>query len=318
MDLLRRAFRDICAGYTRATILDRPAVIKHLSHSDQIDLDDKREEFFLAAKEMGLKTDEERLKEVIASGDWSQDKEQEVARAKNYIDELHEGKKKNASNPSMVAAYLKKIDEAAKAYDDKMVERRRALRVTCEVYSENEINDYYILTNLFQDEEMTTPLFRVEELDYVSELDMAKISEDYRKAMSGCSDKGIRKLGMQVFFQRYFQLCQDDYTTFFGKPICDLTFCQVDLIRWGSHFKGIYSRHDISKWPKNIMEDPDLMTEYAKSVEDKKQELEEKGAGEADTMVVGMRQEDAKATGVKAHNPIKQIASMGMDFFNKK
>lgn len=318
MDSLRRAFRDISAGYTRGTILGRPAVIKHLSHSDQIDLDDKREEFYEFARSNGAKTDEERLKEAIKSGQWSGEKERELARAKTYIEELYEGKKKNVNNPSMVKAYMDKIEQAKKEYEQKQMDKRMVLGRTCEVYAEEEINDYYILYNLFKDIDLRIPLFRVEDLDYVPEKDMSQISNDYRKAMEPCSDKGVKKLAMQGFFQRYFQICQDDFTSFFGVPICRLTFNQVDLIRWGSHFKGLYSKHDVSKWPKNVLDDPDLMIEYASSVDEKRRELEEKGANDADTMVIGMKDEDAKVTGVKSHNPIQKIANMGMDFFGKK
>lgn len=301
-------------------VLGRPAVIKHLSYADQVNLDDKREEFLAVAKSMGIKTDDERIVELRKSGEWPEAKELELTRARQNIDSLIEGKRKNAHMPSLVKGYIQKIDEAKQDYENKLHEKRVLIGLTCELYAERELNDFYIVKNLYFDESMTKQLFGDEEFDYMTEIQVGQIADDYRKIMEPCSEHGVKKLAMQSFFQRYFQLCGEDYSAFFGKSIASLTSYQVDLIRWGSMFKSIYSKHDVSKWKKEVFEDPDLLIEYANSVEAKKQELEQQGANDPNAIVIGMKGEDAKAVGVKTQNPIAQIAAMGgnaMDFFSK-
>lgn len=311
MDTLRRAFRDIIAGHTRATILRRAAYIRHLSDIDQVGLDEKRAEYHREAKDSGLLTEEERLVQLRAAGEWSDEKELEVTRARQHVDSLREGTAKaRRLMPSAVKDYLRKITEAEEAHRALEIAKRRLVGLTCEMAASEAVNDFYIATNLYADPALTQPLFPPEEFDYLRDATIAEIVRGYNAAMEGCSDHAIRKLAMQPFFQRKFQLAGDDYTTLFGKPIAVLTNAQVDLIRHGAHFRHIYTTHDVSKWKKEILEDPDLMSEYAASITAKKAELEAHGAQEAGAIVMGVKKEDAAAVGLKSGpDPMKQIMS---------
>lgn len=316
MDHLRRAFRDIAAGYTRATILGRPAYIRHLSHADQVDIDQLREDFLNEAKAQGIPTDEERLAQLVAEGKWTDGHARDLARAKSYIAELEEGKRKNANMPSMVAGYVQRIDEARKDYEAKALVKRQLLGLTCEVHADMEVNEHYIVANVFEDAAMTRSLFANGECDlaYMSDAKVTAVVQDYNAAIEGCSDKNLRRLAMQGFFQRYFQLVGDDLMAFFGRPVCALTFYQVDLLRHGSHFRHIYTTHDVSQFPKNVLEDPDLLTDYAVATTKGKQDLTQAGAFEQGAMVVGMKAEDAKVLGVKATNPLEELKKHGGNF----
>ena len=299
LDHLRRAFRDICAGHTRGTILGRPAFIKHLSHVDQVDLDTRRAEFYEEARVEGLETDEQALAEAIKRGEWSDEKERKLARAKLFIAELEEGKRK-AIHPSMVTGYVQKIDEAIKDYKDQAWQKRCVLGLTCEVHADRELNDLYIVTNLYSDAELTKPLFSEREFNHLKDDKVDEIVQDYNCAMEGCTTPSIKRLALQGFFQYYFQLAGDDLTACFGRPIFQLTFPQVELLRWGSHFRTLYANHDVSSFPPNVREDPDLLTDYAATVSKGKAELAQQGANEEGAIVMGLKKEDEKALGVKS------------------
>lgn len=310
MDLLRRAFRDIVAGQTSATILGRPGYIRHLNEAAQIGLDETRQRFYDEARTEGLKTDAERLAEITASGDWPAAKEQELVRARQNVEALREGlTRTRAKMPSAVKAYMAKIDEAQKAYHQLAVAKRQLLGLTCEVWADQEVNDLYIVSNLFRDAAMTQPLWPESEFGYLRDDVVARVVADYNAAMEVCSEHTIKRLAMQGWFQRKFQLVGDDYPAFYGRPICDLTFYQTDLLRFGAHFRHLYATHDVSKWKKEVLEDPDLLTEYAASVATKKAELEAQGANEPGAIVIGAKQEDAKALGIRGGNPMRQIMS---------
>lgn len=310
MDLLRRAFRDIAAGHTRGLILGRTAYIRHLSDSDQCDLDQKREEFLEEAREIGLPTDEARLAMLRAAGQWSEAKDRELDTARRYITDLREGQKKNAHMPSMVKGYAQRIADAEKDYHTKTDEKRRLMGLTCDVSADREVNDYYIVTNVFADPGLSVPLFPPGEFAYLKDGGPGGVGEivaHYNAAMEGVSERNVKRLAMQPWFQKKFQLAGDDYTTFFGCPICDLTFYQVDLLRFGAHFRHIYSSHDVSQFPKNVLEDPDLLTDYATAAAKGKEQLQQQGAHEEGAMVVGLKSEDSKAMGVKTRNPMSEI-----------
>lgn len=300
MDLLRQAFRDIAAGHTRGTIAGRPAFIRHLSYADQIGFDQRREEFYEEARAAELPTDEQKLLTLRKQKLWDDQKEQELAVAKQLIIDLHEGQKKNSHMPSMVAGYLKLISEAEKDYEAKLLGKRRLLELTCEVFADRCVNDHYIVSNLFKDAAMVEPLYSEEEFDWFRDEMVSTIIQDYNAVTVNCSEQNIKRLAMQPFFQKYFQLTGDNLTQFFGKPICALTFHQTDLLRWGSHFRHIYSSHDVAGWDKKILDDPDLMTEYADSVTKGREKMQEQGAYNEGTVVLGTKKEDAKALGLNA------------------
>lgn len=312
MDLLRRAYRDIAAGHTRATILGRPAFIRHLSYSDQTDLDLKREEFLAAAREDEIPTNEERLVTLRKEGLWDDEKERALATAKRYIGDLEEGKRKNLDKPSMVTAYVKKIADATKDWETKERERRQLLGMTAETTADIEINDHYILVNLFRDAALTQPLFNEHEFAYFKNAMVNQIVGDYSRAMDGCSDTTIKRLAMQPWFQRHFQLVGDSLTSFFDRRVCDLTFFQVDLLRYGAHFRSIYQNHDVASWKKEVLEDPDLLSDYATAVTKGKADLQAKGANEEGTVVLGLKREDAKALGARTGNPMAELMKVAV------
>lgn len=307
MDALRRAFRDIAAGHTIAKILGRPVYIKHLSHADHIGLEEKREEFHEYARSNGLPTEEQQLDHLRKSGQWSPDQDRELSTAESYIAELEEGRRKHGKMPSMVKSYAEKIEQAKKEWKEKRAHRQGLLGLTCEYYAERETNDHYVLTNIYADPELKTPFLSVDEYDYLPDSDHSEIVQRYNDATAIFNEQGLKKLAMQPFFQRYFQLAGDDLTAFFGLPICRLTFYQVDLLRWGAQFRHIYSSNDVAKFPPEVLTDPELLLDYVAAAEKTKQDLEKQGAYEQGAMVVGMKPEDAKATGVKNANPLRQI-----------
>jgi len=312
VDLLRKGFRDIARGYSSGYILSQEAYIRHMSHCEQIEQDDKREEFFNRAKKEGLKTNDEKLKDLIKNGFWSDQKEKELNDSKEVLLGLYEGKRNNIKMPSAVKDYIKLIEAEEKVYNSKMHEKRVALGLTCEVYAERNLNDFYIVSNIFKDKNLEHPLFQDEDLD---DDNVEKIISDFNSILECCSDENIKKMTMQPFFQNYFFLVGDNLIDFFGKPICNLTFFQVSLIRQAQRIKSIYTNFDTSKWPKEVLENADLFVDYADTVSKSKKDAEEQGAFDGDSVTVGMKKEDSDVLGVKtADNMAKQAQNSNMSF----
>lgn len=312
MDSTRRAFHDIAVGYTRGIIFSRPTYIKHLSYADQIDYDIKKEFFFNEAKKSGIETNDEKLEILKKRGLWTDEMEREVTNSKLMVESLYEGKKSNMKWPSLVKKYTENIKEEEKKYSEKVAKKFGLMGLTCESYAERELNDHYIYTNLYKDEKMTIPLFSLDEFDYLEDQEVSKICSDYNVALEPCSIEGIKKLSIQSFFQEYYGLSSDNPMSFFGKPICTLTFFQVKLLNYGAHYRSIYQNHDVSKFPKEARENPDMLTDYAIAASKGKEELQKQGAYDQDAINVGISKEDSKVLGVKSQNNLAaEIAKSG-------
>jgi hypothetical protein len=317
LDHLRKAFRDIAVGHSYGIFLSRPGYVKHLSYSDQISFDSVREEFIQRAKREGILTNDERLVQMKQRGEWSDAKEKEIRDCKIMIEGIIEGKKKNMNMPSLVKRYSEQLKEQEKLLDERLNAKYAAMGLTCEVYADREVNDQFIFSNLFKDKALETPLFSDYDAEYMTDSSMNQLVVDYNAAMDGCSTQNIKKLAMQGFFQECFALTGENISQFFGRPICHMTLAQVKLLSYARHFLNIYQNNDISKFPKNVVEDPDLLTDYAIAASKGKEEMQRQGAYEEGSVVVGAKKEDAKVLGIKqGGSAVADIMKNGGNFMD--
>jgi hypothetical protein len=296
-DILRRAFNDICIGHSSGKVLDRPAVVKHLCHSDQLGLETLEAEYYDLAKSRGLPTEKDRLALIKREGRWKDSDDKELDRLKLSIDSLVAGRK-NATLPSILESVNKQIDEERERYNKKWRERTDLLALTCEVYSQRRVNEYYIFKNLYKEASFSELLFSEEEFNDLSEPDMNRVIRDYNIVMEPCSDDNIKKLSIQEFFQSYYFIAGDDFSSFYGKPIWRLTLFQVRLANYAKYFKSIFENYDMRNVPKEIMENPDKIADWVQATERTKKELEKQGDAPAGG-VAGMTAKDRKAVGLQ-------------------
>lgn len=307
-DTFRIALRDIARGYSSGVLFSRPVFIKHLSYSDQTDHDTKREQIFNDAKERGLPTNEEKEKMLVDSGLWDLKEQKKIDDSRRTLEGMMEGRSK-AKWPSLVQDYTRKIEAEEKILNQLLAKKAGLMGVTCEAVADAEINDFYILSSLFSDANLMIPFLTEEQFDYQTQESMRQIVTTSNRILDPCNDLNMKKLAMQAFFQNLYGLAGDRLTDFFGKPICQLTFYQSSLLQYASRFRAIYLNNDTSKWPKEVLENPDAFIDYAITLEKGKKEQESKGAYDADTINVGVKESDGKALGLKTQNSLgKEIA----------
>ena len=319
-DVFHKALRDIARGYSSGIILSRPAYIKHMSYADQTEHDIKRDEYIQIAKDSGILNNAEKEKQLIDQGFWTQKENEKIKSLEMVIAGMIEGKKKNAKWPSMVEDYMKKIKAEQKSLDEKSFKKNKLLGLTCESYAEAELNDYYIFTNLFADSSLTAPLFP--DLDDLGHNEVKQIVIDCNSILSSCSEENIKKLAMQGFLQRLYSFTADNIVHFFGRPICSLSFFQTSLLSYASIFRSILTNNDMSTWPEDVKNDPDLLIEYAANVQKNKEEQKAQGAYDENVINVGLKPQDSKVLGVKSNNDLaQQVAASGgslIDFLSKQ
>lgn len=289
---LKRTFADICNGYSSAIINGEVAYIKHLSHFDHLEFEDLGEKFVKEATENGLLTEEQRLEQIIKQGIWSKAKEDEIFQLEDFIARLEEGKK-GISVPSVLKNHESVILEEKKKLQKLLQERANLIGLTVEIHASGILNDYYILNNLFKDKELKVPMFTHDVLDPLSDKEVGHITEQYTASVEPCSDKNIKKLSVQPFFQQYFFVCNNDVSAFFGKPVYLMTNYQVNLANYAMYFKEIASQTDLSNLTPEQRKDPDEIEKYVNLKRNADQALQE---GKVPT---NMTPSDIKALGLE-------------------
>lgn len=265
--------------------------VKHLSHREQLDLEDLQEKFTNEAKAKGLPNEKERAVYLSQQGLWTAKDEAKLVQQESYLARLTENKK-NIALPSV----LNRLNEDLKKEKEKLLElksrRYELIGFTCESYANKITNEYYISCSLFSDREMTKPLFSESEFQEVSDEDLDDIITAYNASVDPCSETNIKKLSIQDFYQSYYYLCNDDFVAFFGKSIHTFSYFQVKLANFSRYYKSLLEGVNIKSLPAKCLEDPDYLSEYLDTTK-KGRELIDKTQGQA-VSIVGATKEDIK------------------------
>ena len=255
---LRRAFVDICKGYSVTSYQDKPLYIRHLGHFHHLSYDDLQARFEKDAVAKGAKTEAQRLIDLRARGQWSDQKEKDIEVQKDAIIRFEEGKK-TVSQPSVLRSYDQQIADERAKLTKLVTEKHELLGMTAEAYAQRMLNDYYIVTNLFSDRDLTQLVFTTDSFDTFPDSVVEEILDIYNKAIDNCSDYNLRRLAVQDFFTSYYGLAGDDIKAFFGRSICDMTYYQIRLANIARYFKSIMEQSDLGRMDPAVRYDPEAI-----------------------------------------------------------
>lgn len=258
LGVLRRAFADICRGYSVGFYQDTSIYVKHLSHFDYLSLEDRMLSYQAEARAKGAPTEADRLKYIILKGLWGQDREKEIDRQRDTILRFEDGKKQEV-RPSIIQNYEKQIEEEKSKLENILNEKALKIGTTAELYAQQRLNDYYIINNIFLNKDFSQPLFTESDFEDFPDSTVQEVVNFYSKTVEPCSSSYLRYLVVQDFFIDYYNLCSDNLYMFFGKPVSDLTMYQIRLGNTARYFKSLIEHTDMSKLAPGTKNDPDAI-----------------------------------------------------------
>lgn len=276
---------------------------KHFSLQDQIHLDDKYEEFFNKAQDSGIPTKKEALQRMYDSGLWTEEDEKWVASQKEFIKNLEETKSK-LNVERQIKTVQKSIDEVEGKLKAKEAKRQKHIGTTCEAYANVQMNSYTMIYALYEDIECKEPLFSKDDQDYLSHEDIALIVHAYNDGMKVLDITAIKDLSVSPFFTSYFSLIEEAPSEFFGRPVYELSFYQLNLLSYARVLRSIIKN---TAPPKQYHRDPDKLLEWAEKGEKARKLMEKGNSDDKAFSMVGAKQEDYEKMGVERK---------GKDIFN--
>ena len=297
---LRKIFADICRGYTATIINGRQVFIKHISHFDQVDLDDCYEKYFAKAKHRGVTTLEERLAWLDAKKLWTKKDEAELFQQKSYVENLIKTQAKIFIK-SQLEAHKKTIMEAQNKQAELIEKKESLLGMTCENYATKKMHSHYIFLSFWKDKELKKRLHEIEDFENLDDVEMNDLMSMYVDKMGAFSEKNIKSIVISNFFVSYFSNFDVNSQNFFGKPVVELTFNQLSLLFWASYFKSILQNHNV---PDNIKNDPEKIEEYIAMSSRAKEVLDRVGKDDSYVGIVGASKEDLEYLGINSQNTL--------------
>ena len=189
-----------------------------------------------------------------------------------------------------------------------MAKREELIGFTSEKYAQKKTNEYYVFSSLYKDRDLKEPFFSCEDFDYLSAKELSDLVANYNAVNTKFSSETLKRIALSGFFLNFFYVSEDNPYYFFGKPIVNLTFYQVQLYSFGKNYKNML-QNSKNKPPDEMYDDPDKLTEFFEQGEEAmkviesldakgKDPLEGKEKAGGATSLVGATKEDLERLGL--------------------
>lgn len=255
---LRRAFSDICRGYTTQTWEARAVYVKHLSHHDQIDIDLFHDEALNHALSRGIASEASRLKWLESKGFWTRKNQNELDNHRVFTENLAVTKTKMPVK-SQRDEIGRQLDEAQAKLNEMGTKRSALIGLTAEHAASSKVQYEYIRLSLFKDKHCRKPLFDARDIAEMGDEESRRILIFYVNSLDAFGVANIKKIALAPFFTNYFYLCGEQHSSFFTRPVSELTFFQVNLLSYAVSYRNILSNQNV---PEQVRDDPVKLEEY--------------------------------------------------------
>ena len=310
---LKLVFSEIIEGYSLVTSkLFGDLKIKHINNFDAAKTDIKNHHYFEKAVEQGLPRKEEKLKYLIKEKLWDPEKDKEADRLKDLLKGMNKTKSKLLLQVQ-IDAIRKEIEETEKKLVSMLAEKEEVVGFTAEEYANRRINEYYMHVSVLNDKGGV--LFGEDEFDELEQDQINEIMEVYAKNNEKFKNNVLKRIALADFFTNIFYLCDDNVFNFYGKPVIDLTFHQIEIYSYGRYFKSILQNSE-DKIPEHIAEDPDKLIEWAESSKNVKEVLEKSSVSDKDgaaTSIVGATKEDLAKAGISQDGDVIDLSKKAQE-----
>lgn len=304
---LRLSLFDILNGYSKGIYNNKDIYIKHHTNLDFGEIDSKKEDFKIKAELQGLPSLAHQNEYIIDQGFWSKDKDLEIDKIKLYVSSLKQTKSKFFKEID-IKNIQKMIDDENKKLSSLEKEKKELIGLTSEDFATKKINEYYIYTSFFEDNELKKRFFSHQEFNELENKDLKDLIFIYNNIISNFAPKNLKKIALSSSFLTLFNTSNDDAYSLYGKPIINLTVYQIEIFGYARYFKSIISdaKH---KPPEDYYQDPDKLIEWiesSKNIEEtlnKSNNLKNKD-GTVATTVVGASKKDLEKIGSKDQDGI--------------
>ena len=312
---LKVIFSEVLRGYTLVDSTTFGKIrVKHFTNFDSAELDIKNKAFYDKALEQGLPTRKERIDYLLKENIWTKEKNKNVLDLKSLIAGLKKSKSK-----VFLKAHLDEINQQIEENELELskseLQKEEMIGFCAEVYASRRINEHYMYNALLA--ESGGKLFNEEEFEELNAENVMELIKLYNESTENFNSLSLKSISLAPFFTNLFYLCENNAHVFFGKPLVDLTFYQIELFGYARYYKAMIENSE-SKVPEEIKEDPEKLIDWFESTKSARETLDKSeiaGKEGSATSLVGATQQDLQRLGLdnpnETINLAKQAAKKG-------
>ncbi len=314
---LKVRYGQIIGGISPFYLGKEVAYIKHFSSLEQGELDTIYSLLYEKAVSKGLPTEYERLKILSREGTWGDKEEKEIEDSLIMAGRLRDTKK-NLVLISQIEDFTRQIADEEKKLETMRATRSGLVGITAENFAKRQLNEQYLYYSLFKDKGCIHPFFDRQMFDSLELEELNVIARAFNKCLHCFNDDLFKKIGLSSFFQNIFTLCDDNIYHFYGKPIIELTFFQIEIAKYARFFKHILSSE--RKPPDHIRNNPDKLIEWFDMSGNAEKMID--ATNSSNVAIMGATAEDLESMASNKEQVVSlgkltegKTAIRGMDFF---
>lgn len=305
---LKVIFSEILRGFTLVDSENYGKIrVKHFTNFDSAELDIKNKLYYDKALKEGLPTRNDRIDYLLKENIWTEEKNKDVLQTKSMLAGLRNSKSK-VFLQSHIDNINKQIAENQSKLTGLELEKEELIGFCAENYASRRINEFYMYNALLR--AGGEKLFTENEFEELEEHKLVELAGIYNKSTTKFGSENLKKISLSPFFTSLFYLCTDNAHVFFGKPLVELTFYQIELFGYGRYYKSLMENSE-TQVPDDVKEDPEKLVEWFDSTKSARETLEKsKNAGQdgSATSLVGATPEDLKRLGLDNPNETISLA----------
>ena len=249
---------EIFDGYTEITYEGCPVYIKHFSIRDQRYIHRFYNKYKTIAEEKGIPCEEEMLFSLRENGIWTDDDDQKICSLEQEIEGL-KGSQRVVLLPSHKKSLQKTIAEKQIELITLLGKKREVVGKTSESYGSQRSNEEFIRYLLYKDYSCQNHLFNDKDFAELSEDAVSFFVRQNEQISERLQEKQIQEAVLRDFFNMYLSQTED-VSSFYGKPIIELSAYQLKLALYARVFFNIFQYHE--DIPEHIKKDPEAIFNF--------------------------------------------------------
>jgi len=247
---LKLIYSHIVKGYSKRYLENEIIYLKHYNEIELGELEFFYVEAYERASEKGLPTEEENRKVFIDSSEWSEEEEKEHKELNSLINNqerqlvqifLESQRSKLRSELKLNKEKFKKLEEERQAFSQN----------TCEDFASRKYGQLLATKCIYKDSSLKKAYYTEKELEFLSSQEFINIVRLFNDEFTYFSLQNIKRIAASSFFFNSFLHCKNNPFYVFGKPACNLTVHQLNVLTYASGYKATLEK---GKTPPDYVE----------------------------------------------------------------
>ena len=312
---LKSLYLDLIKGYStcaKTQSFDQ-FYVRHLDMTSSTEIDSEYQKNYEKAKKQGLPTEEEQVEYLNKEKLWTKEEESELQNQQSLLEGLKSSKSK-VFLQAQIDYFRGEIEKEEEKLHKMLSTKAEYMGFTAEAYANKKINEFYIYLTVYKDKKFEERFFSEEEFEFINFEKFSELVVSYNSTTKYFNPTNLKRVSLSTFFLNYFYLCDDNPQIFFGKPVIDLTYHQVELFGYARHFKHMLSEMKATP-PSEYYDDPDKLIEFVeagKNAEKMIEKAEKNDKTHGAMSVVGATKEDLRRMGLTPGGGYEEVSGTSL------